>query len=298
MRDADAAQWSLRLNILNDIGVNAATRIRPSALAAATVAMAGLLSGCSLFSSTEEHTDAISMSQGLVIVLPGIEGASKFNNDIASGLYDGGVDYAIEVNDWTSRIAGPIINERNENRNRRKAYEIAQRIVAYQITYPGRPVFLVGQSGGAAIAAWTAEAMPAAHKIDGIVMLAPSLSPGYDLTPALANSRRGIVNHYSNLDLIFLGLGTIVTGTMDGEHTQSAGRVGFAKARNGLYQIGWTSEMAQSGNFGLHLTSSSVDFVAAYVVPFIKAPAWDQRLVQSVLNHSGGSGAPQATHVH
>jgi hypothetical protein len=286
------------LNDLNNIGAKNMNRVRTLAFVAAGIATACLVGGCSWFSPTEEYTNSTQMSAGLVIVLPGIEGASMFNSDISRGLYDGGVDYAIEVNDWTSRYAGPIINERNEGRNRRKAREIAQHILAYQITYPGRPVFVVGQSGGAAIAAWTAEAMPAGHKIDGIVMLAPSLSPGYDLGAALANCRCGIVSHYSGLDVIVLGLGTVVTGTMDGEHTQSAGRVGFAKAYNNLYQIGWTREMAQSGNLGLHLTSSSVDFVAAYVVPFIKAPAWDQRLVQGVVNHSGGTGGPQATHVH
>jgi pimeloyl-ACP methyl ester carboxylesterase len=288
----------MTLNKLHDIGNEAKGPVRRLAFVAASVAMAALLGGCSWFSPTDSYTNSSQMSLGLVVVLPGIEGASSLNSDIARGLYDGGVDYAIEVSDWTSRVAGPIINERNETRNRRKAYEIAQHIAAYQITYPGRPVFVVGQSGGGAIAAWTAEALPAGHKIEGLVMLAPSLSPGYDLGPALAHCRRGILNHYSNLDLIFLGLGTIVTGTMDGEHTQSAGRVGFTKSYPGLYQIGWTREMAQSGNFGLHITSSSVDFVAGYVVPFIKAPAWDQKLVQSVLNRNGGAGGSQATHVH
>ena len=251
------------------------------------VVAAACIGGCS---PDQRFVNEYTLSKGLVLVLPGIEGASKFNDDIVSGIYDGGVDYAIEVYDWTSSF-GPLVNLRSQQRNRQKAYEIADRITTYQLTYPGRPVILVGQSGGGAMALWTAEAMPTGHKVDGIVLLAATLSPGYDVGPALANTRRGIVSYYSSRDWIMLGLGTTIAGTMDGEHSQSAGRVGFEKAYDKLYQVPWTSGMAQSGNYGVHVTSGSTDFVAAYVVPFIKAPAWNKAVVESIVHRYGRASA-------
>ena len=41
------------------------------------------------------------LQHGLVLVLPGIEGESCINHNIAHGLADGGVSSAIEIFDWT-----------------------------------------------------------------------------------------------------------------------------------------------------------------------------------------------------
>jgi pimeloyl-ACP methyl ester carboxylesterase len=170
------------------------------------------------------------------------------------------------------------------------------RIVRYQITYPGRPVFLVGQSGGAAIAAWAAESMPWDRKIEGIVMIAPALSPQYKLDRALLGCHRGIVNFHSARDRVLLGFGTTVAGTMDGEHTASAGKNGFEVpdasrtpgGRPGVYdnlfQVAWNKRMSDTGNTGWHLSSGAVRFVTAYVAPLIRAGAWNGETLSRVLN--------------
>ena len=50
-----------------------------------------------------DHLDnADRQASGLVLVLPGIEGRSTLNLDIAQGLVDGGVPLAVEVHDWTT----------------------------------------------------------------------------------------------------------------------------------------------------------------------------------------------------
>lgn len=236
-------------------------------------------------------------SHGLVIVLTGIEGRSDYNEAICKGLDQGGVTWGIELYDWTSSL-GYIYNLRAESRNRREAQKIADRIAEYQMAYPDQPVVLVGQSGGGALAAWVAEAMPVGHKIDGVVMLAASLSPGYRLDGALANCDRGIVNFYSNRDVLMLGLGTTVVGTMDGEHTSSAGRVGFEMpypANPGyrkLFQVAWQPEMANVGNNGLHLFSGAEKFVSEYVAPFVLSSSWDEKFVAAVLGRANDPGTP------
>ena len=59
------------------------------------------------------------------------------------------------------------------------------------------------------------------------MLLAPALSPGYDLTAALRAVRREIVVFWSPLDLIVLGAGTRLFGTIDRVKTVGAGLVGF-----------------------------------------------------------------------
>jgi pimeloyl-ACP methyl ester carboxylesterase len=251
-------------------------------------ALAAVLSGC----VGQPYVSNDRLGKGLVIVLPGIEGRSPFNLAVCGGLDDGKVEYAIELYDWTSRW-GPVANLRNEERNRVQAQLVADRVADYQRAYPGRPVFLVGQSGGGAIAVWAAEALPAGRKVDGVVLLAVALSPGYRLDKALQRSRRGIVSFYSWRDWVFLSVGTKVFATMDGQHGDSAGREGFlcpgldesqADLYERLFEIGWNPRMAGAGNFGLHLTSGAGEFVRYYVAPLVRSGRWDAELAARLLN--------------
>jgi pimeloyl-ACP methyl ester carboxylesterase len=191
-----------------------------------------------------------------------------------------------------------LANLRAQARNHRKAEELAQRVARYQAAYPDRPVVLVGHSGGGAMAVWIAEAMPPGRQLDGIVLLAASLSPGYALDAALRNCRRGIVSFHSHKDWVFLGAGTIVSGTMDGQHTSSAGMVGFdvpgteplPAAYRKLFQIAWHAEMVRTGHAGGHLTSAARPFVARYVAPLVQTATWDPQAIDALLE--GVLGAP------
>ncbi|MBN1942910.1 MAG: hypothetical protein JW849_06410 [Phycisphaerae bacterium] len=229
------------------------------------------------------------MQRGLVVVLPGIEGRqSGLADSIAEGLDQGGVNWAIEIQDWTSGW-GVLYNLRAEDRNRLKAQELSHRIRRYQIAYPARPVVLVGQSGGGAIAVWTAEALNPDQRIEGILLINVALSRDYSLLRALDHTERGIVSFYSPRDWMLLGVGTTMYGTMDGRHAISAGMEKFrapaadrpaAYAR--LFEIGWSKEMARTGHPGLHVTSAAKDFVARYIAPLVLADAWNAKNIEAI----------------
>ena len=154
--------------------------------------------------------------------------------------------------------------------------------------------------GGGAIAVWAAERLPMGSKVDGVILLAPALSPKYSLQTALAHSRLGVVNFHSRGDWMILGVGTSLAGTMDGDHSESAGMVGFAVPPGlaadvdyrRVHQIAWRPGMAGTGNIGGHLSSSAARFVAGYVAPLVLSPRWDSRFVGRVgegvfVSHSG-----------
>ncbi len=239
------------------------------------------------------------LDRGLVLVLTGIEGQSRINKDICWGLADAGVHCAIELVDWTMPGAY-LINLRDEQRNRHKAEGIANRITRYQMSYPERPVILIGHSGGGAMAVWVAEALPPDNSIDGLILLSASLSPGYLLDTSLRNSQRGIVSFFSREDWVFLGAGTMTLGTMDGEHTSSAGMVGFdvpaSPEHEGLYgklfQIAWHKRMARTGHTGGHITSGARYFVATYVAPLVLAKKWDKAAVEALLSEEKATTKP------
>jgi hypothetical protein len=84
-------------------------------------------------------------TRGVVFVLPGIEGRSVWNRNIALGLDEGGVASAIEVYDWTTGVPGTFVyNLANLDRNRQEARKLADRILAYRDRYPGSPVHVIG----------------------------------------------------------------------------------------------------------------------------------------------------------
>lgn len=237
------------------------------------------------------------LKKGLVVVCPGIEGAGLLNQAICEGLDAGGVDWAIDVYDWTSPY-GPLYNLRAEQRNREMADRLAARVMRYQHRYPQRPVFLLGHSGGGAIAVWAAEMMPSDQPLDGLVLLSPALSPTYRLVRSLANCRRGIVSFRSARDWVFLGAGTAVCGTMDGRHTSSAGRLGFqvpqddeaAGAYARLFQVAWHRDMAEVGHTGGHLSGAATYFVTAYVAPLLFRREWTEPFIRDTVGPKPSSG--------
>lgn len=220
--------------------------------------------------------------RGVVFVLPGIEGRSVWNRNIAIGLNQGGVTSAIEVYDWTTGLPGGfVVNLTNLERNRRQARELARRILAQRDRYPGSPVHLIGHSAGGGIAVLALEALPPGRQIDQAILLAPALSLDYDLTTALRRTRYGICNFYSTRDVSFLKVGTSLFGPIDREFGVSAGAVGFrppddlnesdrALYASRLRQVRWKPRMKQLGASGSHLGWASRKFASEYLAPLIK----------------------------
>jgi hypothetical protein len=126
------------------------------------------------------------------------------------------------------------------------------------------------------------ERLSADVKISSAVLLLAGISPGYNLVTALAHVEYGIFNFYSRFDLFFLGLATLVAGTIDGPRTVSAGLVGFrqpadldatsrALYEQRLHQIPFRASMIADFNYGGHMGVSNRVFVARHVAPLLLA---------------------------
>ena len=226
--------------------------------------------------------DPTRLANGLVIVLPGIEGGEGLSGGIRDGLLSGGVTAAVPIVQWGRPVpvAGPLLNQMDFVGNRLVAQRLAQMVANYQDAHPGQPVYLVGHSGGGGVAVFTAEALGelgAERKVEGLVLLSASISKGYDLAKALAQCRKGIVNFYSRGDLAVLGVGTTVFGNVDGVRGPAAGAVGFDNSYARLYQVPWSEDMLSYGNLGGHIDTANERFVRQYVARWVTGPAWPAR---------------------
>jgi pimeloyl-ACP methyl ester carboxylesterase len=225
------------------------------------------------------------LERGLVLLLPGIESASVFEVGIACGLTDAGVEYGIEVHDWTTGSSvGFLRHLCGLQRNRRAAEELARKVEQYQNRFPGRPVHLIGHSGGGGLAVFALEALSPGRSVTSALLLAPALSPRYDLRTALKRTEIGICNFYSALDVFLLAAGTLALGTIDRRHAIAAGARGFtlppghSEVDRALYdsklrEERFRLEMVRSGHLGGHFGCASRLFAADWLAPLLKQPA-------------------------
>jgi pimeloyl-ACP methyl ester carboxylesterase len=224
------------------------------------------------------------MSHGLVIILPGIEGPSHFNRGIRSGLLTSGIYRALVIHSWGRPVplAGPLLNQVDFIGNRLAGKQIADMIVAYQQNNPGRPVHVIGHSGGGGVAVFVAEGMPKGKKIDGLILLSASISSAYDLTKPLQHTRNGILNIYSKGDVGLLVIGTMLAGNVDGTRGPAAGAIGFDRPKHNpkpekleAYQKLYQMELSGDDTaFGSHTQSTHADFISQYVAPWILGETW------------------------
>lgn len=213
------------------------------------------------------------LDKGLVLILPGIEGRSFLNISLMQGLVDGGVPYGLEIVDWTTGNKFlALYHLRAWRRNLKIAAQLAERIVQYQRDYPGRPVWLIGHSGGGAMSMLTLAALPEGVQITGVVLLAAALSPRFDLTTAFTHVERGVWSFHSWNDWLFVGIGTTLFGTMDGWHGPGAGMLGFRTPREPrpFIQTAYHPRMLRQFNLGGHFGCVHRVWVEDHIAPILR----------------------------
>jgi len=189
----------------------------------------------------------------------------------------GGVSAEFDCYDWTCGEPGIPALQAYE-RNRAEAKKIAERIASRYRADPSSPIELTSHSGGAGLLVWALESLPDDVMVDSVLMLAPALSPGYDLTKALRHVRKQVYVFISANDGIVLGSGTKMFGTIDRVHTDAAGRVGFtrpdgadaaqyAKLVTRPYDAAWNDKYHHNGD---HIGVMSKRFAAGLLAPLLK----------------------------
>jgi pimeloyl-ACP methyl ester carboxylesterase len=217
------------------------------------------------------------LDKGLVLILPGIEGPGPGSWAVRKGLEDGALPYALEVYDWRDGRLGAAYAF-DEPASRKRAEEIALHIDAYRRTHIGKPVFVVGHSGGGALAAFVSEAIDEKAPLNGVILMEPALSPEYDLTKAIQGAGGHFAATSAESDVLLRSL-TTVGRNFDGIRGRTAGQDGFQlppdawPERRAAFEkvcwIRWDASMLKEANWGGHMGCTSPPWVASALAPII-----------------------------
>jgi hypothetical protein len=260
-----------------------AGRLAP-AVFAALLAAAGGCAGLPAADSPEAVAPggdccAERLSHGKIFVLDGVGGFRFSAPFVRDGCRDAGLPHAVEDFYWSLGWGRVLADLSDVEHHRAAAARLVHRIREYRRDYPGRPVHLIGFSGGTGLAVYALEMLEEGETVAGAVLCASALSPDYDLSRALSRTDGGIVAVTSGMDWLVLGAGTWLFGTMDRRNEAAAGLTGFnlpaegtpaASAYRGLRQFRWGPGLIGKGYIGGHLSSCSSAFVEHTVAGWIR----------------------------
>ena len=219
---------------------------------------------------------AIVLAKGpLFLHLPGVGGYRGIDRNMLAGLRDAGLTGNFVVYDWTEQHQG-IAALQSYQKNHQEAQRVADLIAAHAEADPGSPIYLTAHSGGCGIAVWALEKLPANVKVQTVLLMAPALSPKYDLSAALRHVTGKTYVFSSTLDSAILNLGTRIFGTIDGVQTIAAGFSGFVQPVGAdplMYQkviaCPYQRDWMKFNDYGEHIGAMSRPFAAAILAPLI-----------------------------
>lgn len=214
----------------------------------------------------------------LLLHIPGVSGESVVDHDLIRGLVKGNVGAEMRIYDWTCNDPGvPALHA--YARNQEQSQKIADQITQTFRADPTRKIYLTSHSGGGGVATWALEKLPADVQIETLLLLAPALSPSYDLSKALAHVRGKAYVFHSKFDTVVLSVGTRVFGTMDGVIGDAAGFSGFVRPKQAsareyakLVQQPYDAAWMQYGNEGDHIGCTATPFARAVLAPLVGGP--------------------------
>lgn len=213
----------------------------------------------------------------LVWVVDGAGDLRGCSRALTTANLQAGVSAELSVFHWSHDRAALLMDQIDAGHAREQGKRLATAIRDRQAREPGRRVVVVAHSAGCAVALAAGDALPA-DAIDRMILLAPSVSVGYDVRPSLRAAREGLDVFCSRKDWVALGFVTRVVGTTDRFGAPAAGRNGFrvpgldeAEVPK-LRQHFWSAEVAWTGHTGGHHGMYAPTFLHTYLYPLIGAP--------------------------
>lgn len=214
----------------------------------------------------------------LVWVLDGAGDLRGSSTALAQANLMAGTPLELCVFPWSHGYRRMLLDQTDMAHARVQGARLAAAILERQQREPGRRVVLAAHSAGCAVAVAAGDVLPP-DSVDRILLLAPSVSTGYDLRPTLRAAREGVDVFCSKKDWVALGFVVRVVGTTDNARSgTAAGRFGFqpkgdrslddAEA-NRLRQHFWSADVAWTGHTGGHHGMHAPAFVHAYLFPLM-----------------------------
>ena len=228
--------------------------------------------GCVTYSDPLESGDS-----DVIFLVHGAGGPGHEYRSLIAGLRDAGVESPVQVVEWGAPPPLFFLNFQSQSIHNRAERDLAERIGNWRRQRPESRIDLIGHSAGGGVVLGALGRLNPEVSVDTVVLLAPSVSPGYELAPALAHLRGPLHVFHSDRDRLFLSWRTSTFGTYDNVRTKAAGNVGFSLASLSIgearqvEQHPYDSRWSQHDNDGGHFGTLSRDFANRIVAPVLQS---------------------------
>jgi pimeloyl-ACP methyl ester carboxylesterase len=205
-----------------------------------------------------------------VIVVPGIVGDGPDYTGLCRGLIAGGDADRIEVFEWGCPWPLMLVNISWQGLHE----QTEEKLAAYLARLHVEKVTLIGHSAGCGVILGAIARLDAGQQAGTVILLAPALSPDFNLKPALGHCRT-IQVFYSEDDWFWQGLGPQITGEYDGAHRSGAGRRGFTlygldeEEKKRVIQHAYEPDWESFGVYGGHFDWLRPAFGAEVLEPLV-----------------------------
>lgn len=214
---------------------------------------------------------------GLVLLVPGVAGDGSWYRHVVPALRAAGDERTLESFRWGAPAPAFFLNFNNTSIHESAERKLAERITTYRTEHPKEPLDIIAHSAGGGVTLGALAKLPAGIGVDRIILLHPSVSPGYPLARPLA-ACDSITLFHSNNDRTFLEWRTGNFGTYDNVKTKAAGNVGFdltslnSQDRTRVVMYPHSDADRSLGNDGDHFGALSRAFLQQRVVPILARP--------------------------
>jgi pimeloyl-ACP methyl ester carboxylesterase len=208
----------------------------------------------------------------VVVFVPGVGGDGPWYGGLKRGLGD----VRIETHSWGAPLPLFAMNFSNQGIHKSAEQKLATRLRRIAEQQTAARVDLVAHSAGCGVALGALRRLDEVGPVENVVLLAPSVSPKYELAPSLARMRGTLHVFHSDRDTLFLSWRTSKFGTYDNVKTRAAGNAGFdlsalgGDERSRVVQHPYEPDWDRLGNDGGHDGPLARAFIERVVAPLLQ----------------------------
>jgi pimeloyl-ACP methyl ester carboxylesterase len=213
--------------------------------------------------------------QNLVVLVPGCAGDGFWYNNLRKSVAAAQPAVIVRTFEWGLPLPLYMMNLQDKGIHVTAEEKLAKAIVSWRDRYPAGKLTLLGHSAGCGVILGSLSRLEKRVDVENVVLLAPSVSPDYQISPALRQIAGTLHVFYSDSDRLWLGWRTSTFGTYDSVKTEAAGKVGLnvdhlhAELREKIVQHAYEPEFAELGHGGGHFGSLERRFDDKVIAPLL-----------------------------
>jgi pimeloyl-ACP methyl ester carboxylesterase len=210
-----------------------------------------------------------------IVVVAGSGGDGPWYAGLRQSLREARPDAHVQTFSWGAPLPLFVLNLQDRGIHEKAEDRLARRIAEFRQQHPDGRLALVAHSAGCGVTLGALARLAEGVSVDQAILLAPSVSPAYDLAPALRRLSGKLHVFHSPHDTFHLRWRTASFGTYDNVKTAAAGLSGFtldsldASLRSRVVQHPYRPEWKESGHDGEHWGPVASGFAAQVIAPLL-----------------------------